>query len=406
MSKLAAATTLFLVAALPAADAQQTTFNPSVSFGFAYTDNVDYLDQAGATTGDTGATFGAVLPLVRKINQGSLRLTYDVGTIAYQDESQFDTTNHLASFDFYRESRREATWRVSTRYAKTDQQRTSPILPTEILPNQTDGLDDANLSLTNRTDRETIDAAVDYGWRIGRRWGLTAGFNAGQSTLAGGTDVEDRTWYGTSFGVRNTVSAKSSVGMGYSFRRVELDTSGTEDFQTLDFFFDRDLGRKLKLELLVGGLSRSPDGSESDTQVFGSASFSFNEGLTLGPVRLGFSAGVSPGKAEGLTGTAMNSTAGFSISGVRTDPMNWRIGTFYNHRDPFESGEPSTDTLRVGVGAERRISRLFGLRFGADYSDQTSDDPILEVNYTRAELNLVVYPLGGTRIAGRSARTP
>jgi hypothetical protein len=51
---------------------------------------------------------------------------------------------------------------------------------------------------------------------------------------------------------------------------------------------------------------------------------------------------------------------------------------------------------------EPRISRILGLRVGADYSDQTSDDPALEGAYTRAGVNLVVYPLGNHRISGRT----
>ena len=398
-SRLLALGIVLLFAAAPA-DAQKTTFNPSISIGFAYTDNVQYLDQPGPTTGDTAVTAGVVLPLVRLIDQGALRLTYGANRLAYQDEGQFDNTEQRVSFDFFRLNRRQSTWRVTTRYVKSDEQ-TSPILPTDIVPDQTEGPDDADLSLTSRTDRETIDARVGYDWRIGPAWGLNVGFAAGESTFSGGTDVEDRTWWGPSVSMRNTISRRTSLGAGYNFRRVDLDTGGSEDFQQLDVFFDRGLSRAVQFELHVGGFTRSPEDSKSETSVFGTANVRFNNGLTLGPVRLDFLAGVSPSKGGALTGTSLNSTAGFSISGVRTYPVNWRIGSSYNHRSPFESGEPTTETLRVAAGVEPKISRLMGLRFASSYTEQTSEDPTLEATYTQARLTLVIYPLGRNKISGR-----
>ena len=86
---------------------------------------------------------------------------------------------------------------------------------------------------------------------------------------------------------------------------------------------------------------------------------------------------------------------------MRTYPINWRVGTYYNLRTPFDSGEPTT-TLRISAGVEPAISRIAGLRVSASYSEQSSDDPTQEGSYTRAGVNLVIYPLGKTRIAGRS----
>ena len=42
------------------ADAQKTTFNPSISIGFTYTDNVGYVgaDSADSATEDTAASVG------------------------------------------------------------------------------------------------------------------------------------------------------------------------------------------------------------------------------------------------------------------------------------------------------------------------------------------------------------
>jgi hypothetical protein len=397
-SRLLAAAVVLLFAVAPA-HAQGTTFNPWISIGYTYTDNVDYLNPSGTKTGDYAATGAVVLPLVRRSERGSLRLTYGASTVAYQEESQFDNTEHRVSFDVYRENRRRSSWRVSTNYVKTDEQQTSPILPAEIVPGESEDPDDANLSLTSRTDRETIDAAFDYGWRIGRRWGLNAGLRAGETRVDGGTDVEDRTWYGPSVRLRNTFSRRTSLGVGYHYQKIELEVSGDEDFHALEFFLERGLSRKLQLELHVGGMKRDTETLGSDTLVFGTANVRFNHGLTLGPVRLDFLAGVSPARAEALAGTALNSTAGFSISGVRVRPVNWRIGTTYNHRSPFESGEATSETFRVRAGVEPRISKLLGIRFAASYSDQTSEDTALEASHTRVGVTLVVYPLSGKRIA-------
>jgi hypothetical protein len=400
LSRLVAAASVFLVAALPAG-AQRTTFNPSISIGSSYTDNVGYLDEPGGNTEDTVTTARLVLPLVHQQDRGAMRLTYRTGWFLYGDESQNDSNEQSLTFGLNRKTRRRSTWTVTSRYLKTEEQQTSPILPTEITPGPSEGLDDVSLSLTERTDRQTIDATVGYGWTAGRKWGFNATFTAGESEFDGGADVEDRAWYGPSFSAQNTISRRTSLGVRYSFRRTELDLTGDEDFHTTDLFWNYDLSRKVGLGLHLGGFVRNPENSESETGTFGGVDVRFNDGLTLGPVRLGFTASATPSGGGALVGTALASTAAVTVSGVRTYPVNWQVGTFYNHRSPFDSSEPTTETYGLRAGVEPAISRIVGLRIGASYSEQTSDDPTQEGSFTRAGVNLVIYPLGGTRIAGR-----
>ena len=200
------------------------------------------------------------------------------------------------------------------------------------------------------------------------------------------------------------ISRKTSMGIAYNFRRVELETTGTEDFQSLSFSVAHDFSKKVRAEMRVGGYKRSTENAESETRVLVTANVRFNQGLTLGPVRFDFSVGVIPSNGGALTGTAVNATGGVSISGVRTYPLNWRVGAVYNRRSPFGSDEPTTDTLRFTAGVEPSISRLMGLRFVAAHAQQTSEDPARDARYARVSVNLVVYPLGGKRVAGRKRR--
>ena len=133
VSKLATATTVFLVATLPVA-AGQTTFNPSIAMGSGYTNNVEYLGEPDDSTGDTVTTATFVLPVVHQQYRGALRLTYRTGWYLYGDESQNDSNQQSLTFGLNRTTRRRSTWTVASRYFKTEEQQASPILPTEITP--------------------------------------------------------------------------------------------------------------------------------------------------------------------------------------------------------------------------------------------------------------------------------
>lgn len=400
MLKLAAATAIFVLAAVPAS-AQRTTFNPSLALGSLYSDNVDYLDVPGDDSGDTVTRARLVLPLVRRQDQGAVQLSYEIGRNTYTKENQNDNTEQSATFRFDRTTRRRSTWTVTSRYLKTQEQRAFSTLPTEITPGEIEGPDDVDLSLTERIERRSISAEIGYDLSAGRRWTMGASFAAGQSDFGGGTTVEDRVQYGPTLRVRSSVTERTSLEVGYRFLRAELDRSGNEDFHTIDLSVDYDMSRKVGLGVRLGGFVREPDASESESGVFGGVDIRFNNGLTFGPVRFDLTARGTPSGGGARTGTAFDSTVGVVISGVRTYPLNWRFGTFYNHRNPFDSNLSTTKTFSVDAGVEPAISRILSLRFSAGYADQEGDDLTQSGSYARAAVNLVIYPLGKKRIAGR-----
>jgi hypothetical protein len=395
-----------VLVAFPPTRAQSTVFNPSVSVGAWRTNNVSYLGQPGVGTGDTVSSISLLLPLLLQQDRGAVRLDYRTGWFQYQEQRQFNSNEQDLLLGFDRTTRRRATWRIFCNYVRSDEQQASPLLPSQIPPGPSDPPDEVGLSLTGRVRRETLDAIVTYEWKAGRKWDLGVTLDARSAAFDGAAEVEDRIWYGPTITARENVSRRASWGINYSFRHAELDLSGDEDFHAVDLFWSYDLNARMVIGLRFGAFSRQPDIGEAENRAFGGIELQFNEGLTLGPLRFGFNLGTTPSSGGALTGTAADSTAGVFVSGVRTYPVNWRVQAFYNVRQPFDSTQPTTDTLNLRAAAEVAISRIVGLRFAAELAEQASESEERDGTYTRAGLTIAIYPLGGTRIAGRYQQSP
>ena len=400
--RLVAAVAFGAICVTPAL-AQKTTFNPSLSVGVGYTNNLNYAGEVTEDSGDVSAGLGVRLPLNRGLRNGSVNLSYFGKISLYQTNSDVDNVSHRLHLNYSHRTRRGSQFRASARYVRTQEQFDSVLLPEGIKPD--DPLigpgDDVDLSVTERTNRETASVVISYGWRLGPRWGLGAALNAGRSNFEGGEDVENRKGYGGSLNLSTDLSRRSQLELGYSYTWVQLEESGDEQIQQGSLTYRQQLSRTLRLDTRLGAFAvRSVETGESDTGTFGAIGVQFNDGLVAGPLRFGFSAGASPSGGGALIGSALNTSVGASMSGVRVKPLNWGLYATYTYRKPFDSTLATSYSTVLRASVEHTLRRWWSLRFGTSWVTQRSDDPALVAEYARASLSLVAYPLGGTRLAG------
>jgi hypothetical protein len=380
------------------ARAQRTTFNPSIGVGAAYSSDVDFGSQGEERTSDQALTGRIILPLRHQLTSGTFRATYDADLIQYDDAKEFDDTSHRLRVDHDGRLRSGSRWQIRSTFLRTEEQLAERLLETELVPDSRQPAA-RRLELTDRTQRELIDAMFSYDWRVSDRWRMGAGVGFGRDRFRGGSLVADQDFYGASLGMTHTTSARGQLGWAYNYGRSESQ-GADEDIHRLELVLNRELTRRVGLDLRAGGYLRSPEGRSDETGTTGGVELRFNDGLTLGPVRFGFGLGVSPSTDEALIGNSVATAVGVSATGVSVEPWNWVIYAGFGRREPFDNELESTDTVTFRGELERRIRRFAGVRLSASSIDQTSDDPELERSYWRAGASVVFYPLSSTRLAG------
>ncbi len=396
---------LALLAVLPAGAQQRVTFDPAIWLGYAYTDNVRFLDQGGMAqdSSSTSTALGVTLPVTREFRNGTLGLRYDGSVVRYDEFDALDDDSHSLALDLQRILSRKATLTFNTAYTRS-QDRV--------------GFADFNQGffLGPRLEQDSIDAELAYERQVSESWNWEAGLGGGDYTYEGvaafdpmapGVVVENRQigWVRGGFG--HQVSQRTNLGADYMFRRADLDLTGEEDLHRAAFLIDRALGRRVGIKVRIGGFVRSRDAAplEDERGVDFSVNLGFNEGLVAGPVRFDFVAGIRPDAAGDLGGTSLNTTAGVYLTAARTVPWNWNAGFRYDRRDPFDDQMfPTIEAVSLTAGTERRLAQQLALQINGAWVDQSSDDNrAYEGSYYTSGLQLVWYPLGTKRITGRIA---
>lgn len=395
-------TVLLAAAAILAVPAgAQITFNPGLSLGRGYTDNVVYVETQQDSESSATTSLGLVAPLRLDSPRGSFGVTYDLDLTRYDERSEADNTAHSLRLDHRWKSRRGAALNVRSTYTRSEEQLASRLLSSE--PGDPD-TGDAFQTVTERTDRDVVTAALGYDWPVGKRWRLGAGVNGGITRVDGGSTVEDRDNYGASFRGKRATSPRTDAGWSYVFSHSESPTAGDNDFHNLQLTYDHDFTRRFNLGLRGGVLRVVPETGEDETRATVGLDLRFNDDLTLGPVRFDYTAGVSPSTVGAEIGNSLNTRLSASISGVTVYPWNWRVTASYLRRDPFdEQISAETETVSARAAVERRVGRTVGARLTTSWADQTSDDSQREASFYSAIISVVVYPLASKRISGGRA---
>ena len=376
-----------LAAGMPANAASRTTFNPSVSLDVVHTDDINY---AGAgQTADTSFQLGAVLPVNRDWQTGSLGFSYAPSIRRYLDETSFDNEEHRLNLSLANSLGRSTTLGFDAGYSLSQSQGdlTNP--------------QNSGFTLTQRSEREAIDGSVSLSSVAGRAWSWNASVRGGSrvsDSVQSGQPLnalEDQKFYAGSLGFGHAVTRKTSIGLSYDYTHVDFDTTGEEDINDFRFTFDHQLSRSDTIGFDVGASNSSfdatmPNDDDDSTGFTGS----FRSNHTLRTVTLGTFVSHQPNSGGFRAGGSDYTTVSFSVAGVGTVKWGWAANARYSVRDPSADDQDSIEILGIGAGVERTLPKNLGLTFDVRWFDQSSDNPVDEAEVVEASLGLVWYPRG------------
>ncbi len=383
-----------------AAERRGTTFNPSVSAGYGYTDNVVQAGQPEQSASSSTASLALALPLQRSLRSGKLDLAYRGLFRSYEKFGALDHGEHFLDGKLERRFRRRSKLELGVRYGRTQE------------GGDATRLQDGNIYLSTRVERESYGASATFDKGVGPRWQWSIGVDAGESKIRSIQDfnpeeppelpAEGARSYAGAAEVRRIVSGRTELGIRYAYRRIEPDVQPTEDDQEFTGRFTRTFRLKSRLGIDVGGYRRS----RSNDADFRSSGFSGGVDYSYGPVgRVRFGVGllVAPSTGGSLQGTSTDTRLAFSVASANTRKWDLGLASYVSRRVASDTTIPDIDVLSATVWVERRFARKLAIRIDGSWVDQSSTlAGFSEGRYSVANAGLVWYPLGGSRLAGGS----
>jgi hypothetical protein len=380
--------------ALPVA-AQQTKFNPSVALEAGHTDNVAFtpIDQVS----DTVTRLILDLPVQREWKSGTLDFRYRPSLWRYSDAQVYDRTDHLLRFRVRSEPGKVNDILFNVRYVITQQQ------------GDAESTDSSDLFLTGRTDRKLLNVNFRFDRTESRRWKWGLEFNGDDYQYdeiedAEAVKPEDRRQLEAAVFFGRVLSRKSTLGLRYGHANFDLEESGETDSDSLSLAYRQRVGRKMNLSLNLGGFATStdletPDGVEQvdDNGVY--LDFRFNRNYER--TRLGVQVRHTPSAGGSLPGTADESMISVTFASRGPLVWTWSVTPRWAMRDPSDPARDDVKSAALNAWVGRRLSQKFQLRLRSRYLDQEQGTTgAADRSVFTADLALLYFPWGGTRMAG------
>jgi hypothetical protein len=381
--------------------AQRDTFNPSVGIGGAYTDNIQIVGNQQDS--DSIVDLVADLPWVRETRKHTINLRYRPTVLRYDEYDVLDREEHDLAFNFLnRMSRGRLT--VDSRVNFSQRQ------------GDAGSLDESDLFLSQRADRDVYQANVRYSEDRSRRWrwevmagGAIRNFDPVEGAPTGGDPSnvnEDRDELITAASLQRNLSRTASLGVEYGYRYFDLEFSGDENSHLLGVVYSKELSRRSEFEVSVGGYFskgeavRDPSDPTSDDERTG---FSGRASYTRDyrSFRLQVDASHLPTSGGNSLGTSTNTVIGLTVRSTADSLWDWRISPRVANRDPSGS-----DNNRTSAGLRGMVERAFNrrrdlsIRLDANYVNQSYQNEDQEDrSIFTAALNLLWYPIARTELA-------
>jgi hypothetical protein len=192
----------------------------------------------------------------------------------------------------------------------------------------------------------------------------------------------------------------------YRYRWVTLDRSYTETGHDVRATFGWRFSDSFGLRFGVGGYIRERDepgdltGADSTaTGLLWLLALDITppiRAIQKGQVVLSFDIGITPSAGGAIEGTSTNSRVALYLTkGGRISWWKWGLGTRYTRRDSSYGDTPSYQTWGFDGWVEAYAADSVAFRFGATWSDQTSNnDSVRPASFTTAYGGLVWYLKG------------
>lgn len=395
----ALAVAALVVAAEPAA-AQRFYFNPEFRVEVRYTEN-PFFRQVGET--DTVGRFVVVLPVRREFRLGgSIEGVYSPAIEQYRRSDDLDNISHRFRLNFVARTAPHTDLSLFAAYTRAQEQA------------RLRSVEDIDLFLGPRLDREIYRAGVNYARRLSERWtlGLSASylkyeFETIEGVSPSGFDFGtlDRSGYrGRATGAYD-VTRNTRIGLSYGWERYTFGGGGEETTQLASFTLRHAFSERLELDLEIGAFTTSGrDARGRDISRNGAyGAIAVTQGFRRVSLRLFARHRPSPGGA--LPGPSTDTVLGLMLSKAHVRRWGWELVARYGQRDSIDPALETLESWAYGGRIEYFIRRIFSVRLEGVYTDQ-SGPPAFEVEYWRVGLSAVWTPLGRTRLGGGAEAVP
>lgn len=364
----------------------EVLFQPEIFTGASYTDNALNVGEGDNETAIY--RLGATFPLTAKSPRGRFRLSYSPIYERFEDFEELDNLSHYAALGWTIQPKERTAFGLRARWSRFQDHRGAERGRTAVF-------------LREPLTRELAAVDLNFGHPISPRWRWRggAGFSNWsfepvdeESTLT----FEDRQEVRARLGLTRQRSPGLSIGGEYGVRRFDLESSGRETAHSLSLTVDRHIERWFDLRFGIGGFVTEGDSETSESGVQGWLNLS----RTYHDYTFSLLATHRPSVGGSRVGTADLSTASLGVDGDVADAWYWGVHGRWARREPRLEMQPRIQSVSGDGYIERRFAQLVGIVLGLGYAEQTSDDPAQEGDVYRADLSLVLYPLGRTKLGG------
>ena len=394
---LAMVTALALAAPAGAAD---VSFDPVLTVSAERTDDV--LASAGGAglagdQSDVALTLEARLALLRRTPRSEVSLIYHPFYEAYQDYGELDNTSHRLLLGWTAQLSRRSEWEASLSYSRVERQRVDFDNPAQ------------DLVVLPRTTLDTFAATAQLRQAVSQRsrlllYASLAGnrYDSGQTT---GIALADVTTTSAQVGWEFDLSSLAVAGVSFYGSRLDEGFRGQRDVLRLLGVYRR--ATENSSLTLSAGVAKTTvndpgEGIPADVQIEEPtdpvASLSLQRTFRRrGQVQIDLYRDVSSSSG---TGGASLSTGGFVALRVPTGRWSsFALFSRYDRREPQQGQIVAFETRTVSYRTEWSVA--FGPRWylvtAGERFDQSSDEQLLDRNYTIWSLGLRYSPLARGR---------
>ncbi len=389
-----------LAAASEPALAQRFYFRPEFRLEVVYTENPFFIEAGGT---DTVGRFVVVLPLRREFRLGgSIEGVYSPAIEQYRRSEDLDNISHRFRLTFVARTAPHTDLSIFGAYTRTQEQ------------GRLRSVEDIDLFLGPRLDREIYQAGVSYGRQLTERWrlGLTAGYLRYTFQTIRGVGVDgfqigslDRSGYQARASAAYELTRNTSIGVAYGWEEFTFGGGGEETTQLTSFTLQHAFTERWQLDLALGYFTTTGrDGrGRSFTRHGGQGSLALTREFRRVGLRLFGRHRPSPGGS--LPGPSTDTTVGLLLYKADVRRWGWELVARYGRRDSIDRAIGRIENWAYGGEIQYFIHRLWSFRLEGIYTDQTGP-PRFNVEYWRVGLGVVWTPLGRTRLGGGPETEP
>lgn len=378
---------------------QKTTFSPRGSIGLNYTDNVRFVGKGESeATDDSVLRLGLTLPWVRQLQRGAFTFSYQATYNKHDKFDSLDNLSHRLGLNLSKRSRPRSSLGLGVNYAKTQSQGNAQFL------------EDLDLFLNRRTDRESANFNFSYRGPFANRWGWNTSLGAAVNRfdeISGAEEVppteplEDRETFHGALGIYYERSPGRAIGVTYTRSVFDLDRTGRETVQAVSLQLFRGLLQPTpSLTFSLGVFSRNIESDDparaSDSEVRLQGALTYRP--TLRKVNLSLSAGHQPSGGGSRPGTSTNTLAAMTVGSKSTRRWGWQTSLRYALRDPTGEDQNTLESASLDASLFKELARNVSVRLRGGYVDQTGTGKDDRGSFYRAGLSLEFHrqQRGGT----------